>query len=117
MGYGRVWVIRAMGYEGVDFILKNHFRILQPSPDVDMGIQALIPPALTAIHNFICKYDNEEINDYITDNMEDPQPGGREGELATAPARRHEKQEADQRKEIITQKMWNQYQQELAHRV
>ena len=82
-----------------------------------MGIQALIPPALTAIHNFIREYDNEEINDYITDDMEDPQPGGREGELATGPARRNEKQEADRRKEIIAQQMWNQYQQELARRV
>jgi len=57
-------------------ILKRRFRILQHPPEYDMGIQALILPALAALHNFIRIYDPGDIEGdvdephvgFITDN-------------------------------------------------
>jgi hypothetical protein len=43
-------------------ILKQHFRILQLPPEYDMSVQALVPPALAALHNFIRQYDPQEIH-------------------------------------------------------
>jgi hypothetical protein len=38
-----------------------------------MDIQARVHRALAALHNFIWKYDPDDIADF--DNVEDPQPG------------------------------------------
>jgi hypothetical protein len=69
-------------------VLKWHFHILVHPPQFDMDIQACVPPALTALHNFIWKHDPDDIADFV--NVEDPQPGARmegpaaaeEGQLA-----------------------------------
>ena len=42
-------------------VLKCRFRILILPPEFSMRIQAQIPPALCAIHNFIQRYDPSEI--------------------------------------------------------
>ena len=42
-------------------ILKQHFWILCNPPNYNMAIQALIPPVLAVLHNFIQQYDPEEI--------------------------------------------------------
>jgi DDE superfamily endonuclease len=54
-------------------VLKWRFRILVHPPQFDMDIQARLPPALAALHNFICKHDPDDIADF--DNVDDPQPG------------------------------------------
>ena len=41
-------------------MLKRHFRILLLAPEYDLNIQARIPTALCAIHNFIRKHDPNE---------------------------------------------------------
>jgi hypothetical protein len=56
------------------------------------------------------------LNNYITDDMEDPQPGAHEGELVTGPARINEKCSAETWKNGIAHHMWIQYQEELRHR-
>jgi hypothetical protein len=56
-------------------MLKWHFRILVYPPQFDMDLQARLPPALAALHNFIRKHDPNDIADF--DDVEDPQPGTR----------------------------------------
>ena len=45
-------------------ILKQHFWILHNPPEYNMNIQALVPPVLTVLHNFIQEYNPEEIHGY-----------------------------------------------------
>ena len=35
------------------------------APEYDMDIQARVPPALCALHNFICQHDPSDIEDYL----------------------------------------------------
>ena len=62
-------------------ILKRRFRILLLSPEYDMGIQAQVPPALCALHNFIRYHDPSEITDF--DDVCNHGVGAELGELAT----------------------------------
>ena len=74
-----------------------------------MDIQTRLPPALTALHNFIQKHDPNNLNDI--DNIEDPQPGTHaEGQLAEGVLRVAERQQAISRRSEIVQEMWLQYQ-------
>ncbi|KAF8804646.1 hypothetical protein BYT27DRAFT_7035829, partial [Phlegmacium glaucopus] len=41
-------------------VLKRRFRILLLAPEYSLEIQACIPSALAAIHNFIHLHDPEE---------------------------------------------------------
>jgi len=41
-------------------VLKCHFQILLLAPEYDLNVQAQIPTALCAIHNFICVHDQGE---------------------------------------------------------
>ncbi|KIM56854.1 hypothetical protein SCLCIDRAFT_131712, partial [Scleroderma citrinum Foug A] len=41
-------------------VLKCHFCILLLAPEYNIQIQACIPAALCAIHNFICIHDGDE---------------------------------------------------------
>ena len=83
-----------------------------------MDIQAHLPPALAALHNFIQKHDPEDLADY--ESIEDPQPGtyaegpAAEGSLAEGILRTVERWLANQRQAAITQDMWVQYQDELS---
>jgi hypothetical protein len=61
-----------------------------------MAIQAHVPPALCAVHNFICIYDADEIHDFEP-NLRDQNPGEFYGELAEGPAVRAEKARAELR--------------------
>ena len=46
-------------------ILKWHFHMLLLAPEYDMDIQARVPPALCALHNFIHQHDPSDIEDYL----------------------------------------------------
>ena len=98
-------------------VLKRRFRILELIPEYEMGIQALIPPALAALHNFIRIYDPQDI-DMNADEPVDFQieMGARDvGELgrAVTPA---ETTRANKRRAKIAREMWEQYQHYLASR-
>ena len=81
-----------------------------------MAIQARIPPALAAVHNFICIHDPDEIHDFDNPtNSEDPNPGY--GNLAMGPANQREVEEAAMKRDSIAQAMWIAYQEELASRM
>jgi DDE superfamily endonuclease len=101
-------------------ILKQHFRILQLPVEYDMTIQALIPPALAALHNFIWQYDPEEIHTYDNDKLVDPQMDVHDqefaGELGTGLVLLAEMLQANERWDRIADEMWEQYQHYLRHR-
>ena len=66
-------------------VLKRRFRILHLAPEYNLNIQARIPAALCAIHNFISKYDPGEGSlpenaagddyDYDNTNFTETEPG------------------------------------------
>jgi hypothetical protein len=63
-------------------ILKWQSTILDHLPEYSMAIQAHIPPALAAVHNFIHIHDEDEILEFEED-LEDGEPGEHNyGELA-----------------------------------
>ena len=83
-----------------------------------MDVQARLPPALAAVHNFIWKYDSSDITDF--DDVEDPQPRtcgegpvAAEGQLAGGLPEVAERRQANERWGRIAQEMWVQYQAEL----
>lgn len=98
-------------------IVKNRWAVLQHAPQYDMGIQARIPAALAALHNFILKHDSDlELNIYA--DAWDPAPGystaygqsSSHGNLSESLVSPEEKARADQRRDEISQAMWDSYQ-------
>jgi len=75
-----------------------------------MAIQAQIPPALVAVHNFINIHKEEEILEFDKD-LEDGEPGECDyGELAEGPPSHSEKTHAEVNWDEIAQAMWESYQ-------
>jgi hypothetical protein len=92
-------------------VLKRRFRILLIAPEYNLEIQARIPAALCAIHNFIQEHDPnegelEEERNVFNEGLEN------EGGL---PAPEVEPV-ANLLQDQIAQDMWDQYQQLLAER-
>ena len=83
-----------------------------------MAIQARIPPALAAVHNFIRIHDEDEIHEVgnVLEDAELPAEQGDRyyGELGQGPAGRAEKARAEIKRNTIAQAMWVSYQ-ELVH--
>ena len=94
--------------------MKRRFRILVYPPEIDMLLQARLPAALAAIHNFICTQDPEELTDFI--EAEDLERGFVSGELAMGQTSRAEQAQANVRRDVIASEMWAQYQAELQRR-
>jgi hypothetical protein len=91
-------------------ILKRRFTILDSPPEYSMTIQARIPPALAAVHNFIRIHDKDEIHEF-EDVLEDRDPQDQDyGELARGPTGRAEKARAEIKRDTIAQAMWISYQ-------
>jgi hypothetical protein len=98
-------------------ILKRRFRILQLPPEYNMDVQALIPPALAALHNFIRKFDPDEIHEFDPVQFEMVHRPESAGELGRGPATSNERARANERRDKIAADMWEQYQRYLvAHR-
>lgn len=99
-------------------VLKKRFQILVILPDYEMGLQACIPPALAAIHNFIQHHDPAKIDEYheFRQRMMESEPGEWahvEGVLATEIPGMAERNQANMRRDQMASAMWAQYQQEL----
>jgi len=89
-------------------ILKKRFVILTHPPEYSLTIQAYIPPALSAVHNFIRVHDADEIHEF-DDNTQDLNPGDYGG-LAQGPAGVAERTRAGLKRDLIAQAMWESYQ-------
>ncbi|KAH8826326.1 hypothetical protein DL96DRAFT_1465984, partial [Flagelloscypha sp. PMI_526] len=91
-------------------IMKKRFKILMTPPHMNLDVQARIPPALAAVHNFIIDNDPDDLQDYM-DICEDPSPGifRTEGQLAVSRTSAREKQGADTKRANVALAMWNAY--------
>lgn len=99
-------------------VVKCYFHILVHPPKYDLDTQACLPPALVALHNFICEHDPDDLAEY--QDAKDLQPGVRQclegaGELARGLPKAPEWNQAVRRWDQIAQAMWVQYQKELEH--
>lgn len=77
-----------------------------------MDIQAQIPPALTAVHNFIRKHDPQEILEF-QDILNDVPAMDSFGDLAQGPAEQAERIRAEATRDEIAEAMWQDYQRYL----
>ena len=77
-----------------------------------MALQACLPAALAALHNFICNLDPFDLNDF--QEAVDIEPGWQSGDLVDGVAQRAERDRANNRLEEIAEVMWVQYQGLLA---
>lgn len=95
--------------------MKRQWRILQIPAEYDMDIQAQIPAALCALHNFVRRYDPEDDGELggVNPPDEDVEPAG---VLADGPADAAERRRADRRRDDIAEEMWVDYQRELRRR-
>jgi hypothetical protein len=84
-----------------------------------MDIQAHLPPALAALHNFIWKHDLISLILLMMrihsqgHTRGGPAAAAEEGQLAEGLAEAAEKQQANERWDRIAWEMWTQYQAEL----
>lgn len=87
-----------------------------------MEIQARIPPALCALHNFIRHHDPTDVtaSDFkgVESELEDGEHGEHgereeHGELSTSSVGPPERERAGTRRDQIAHEMWDQYQQWL----
>jgi hypothetical protein len=97
-------------------IVKRRFRILLLAPEYAMDIQARIPAALCALHNFIRFHDPGEIDEFSDGSdmatvIDHPRVDvGYTGDLARGPPGRPALNRATKRRDEIAQKMWDSYQ-------
>jgi len=105
-------------------VIKKWWRILIMPPGYNMKIQARIPAALVALHNFIIEHDPD---DRVDPEVWDPLPGGTvdpeivaalrlQGELATERHTSEELEAGERLHDSIADKMWVQYQEILRER-
>jgi hypothetical protein len=100
-------------------VVKKRFRLLALAPEYDATIQARIPPALCALHNFIRLHDPDEISEYTDDVLEIQllrNDDDDTGELAVGPPTRQARTRANQRRDRIATEMWDSYQEYLRER-
>jgi len=88
-------------------VLKRRFRILLLAPEYSLQVQARIPAALCAIHNFITAHDPTEDTILTVDDDDDSEPLGPDHEApATATA---ETDTPSMKRDHIAQAMWDDY--------
>jgi hypothetical protein len=90
-------------------VLKRRFRILHIAPEYNLEVQARIPVALSALHNFIRIHDPEEgslsdIHNHLELNGADGNDDRIEVEV------REHQEEVDARRNRIAEAMWVDYQ-------
>ena len=93
-------------------VLKRRFRILLLAPEYDLRIQAQIPSALCAIHNFILLHDQDE-GPLSEERQLHDQVWHADGEYLDEG---EEETEMKVRRDQIAKAMWEDYQSILAER-
>lgn len=82
-----------------------------------MPVQAQVPPALAALHNFIMFHDPDDITSHLTNDQGqmtfDQEPGQHHesefGNLADGAVQRAEKNRATAARDRIAGEMWDEY--------
>ena len=110
-------------------VMKHRWRLLQFPAEYNMDIQACIPTALCALHNFMRRYDPDEIfNPDFLDGYENEEGVNADGDmeedinemlagpLADRPVNAAERRQAEFLREQIAQEMWTDYQHTLRQR-
>jgi hypothetical protein len=99
-------------------VLKKRFKILLLPPAYGMDIQARIPAALCALHNFIREHESDDDDQTLNqDGM-----AGIESDNDTAPEQAAGPDTTDKddimavRRDAIAQSMWDDYQQRILGR-
>jgi hypothetical protein len=96
-------------------VLKRRFRILLLAPEYNMNIQAQIPTALCAIHNFIRMHDPEETDEMLLETQPSIDSEDSDSQFPVMDMMR-ENTEASMRRDQIAQEMWEDYLQVLYDR-
>lgn len=97
-------------------VIKQRWEILNHPPQFDMSIQARVPPACAALHNFIMDHDPDDIGDLTaargvgSGNVTACNTDRNLGELATTHVTPHEKRRAEETRDHIAWQMWDSYQ-------
>src|ERR1700722_532687 len=96
-------------------VIKRRFRILLIAPKYSLDIQAQIPTALCAVHNFICLHDPDEglIPGLDLPVFQEDQAGG---SFAAEPNDLEDGGGGSMRCDEIAQAMWEDYQRVLIER-
>ncbi|KAF8590861.1 hypothetical protein K439DRAFT_1611677 [Ramaria rubella] len=92
-------------------VLKQRFRVLVHPPEYLLAVQAHVPAALAAVHNYIRLHDPLELEEF--EDVHDPHPGLCFGSLSLGPPCAAERKEAKRMHEKIAQAMFMQYKQML----
>ena len=90
-------------------VLKKRWDILNRAPQYNMEIQAKIPAALAALHNFIMDYDETDLDHYLNE-FADLEPTNN-GDLGDGGIGAAERARANTKRDQIAMAMWNRYQQ------
>lgn len=101
--------------------MKRRFRILLVAPEYNLDIQAQIPAAACAIHNFIRHHDpdDSDISFEMDDNADGDGDGDRDehpGPTAVQATAAAELREATANRDRIAEAMWRDYQRILRER-
>lgn len=99
-------------------VVKGRWAILTRPPEYDMDIQARVPSALAALHNFILQHDSIEWDDLLDADVEDPSPGSRGedanfGDLARGETTPQEKRRSEAKRDVIAEAMYESYREYL----
>jgi hypothetical protein len=90
-------------------VLKRRFRILLLAPEYGLRIQAQIPSALSAIHNFICIHDRDE-GPLLEERDLHDRIGYILGDMDLAVEDDREATEMRDKRDRIAEAMWEDYQ-------
>jgi hypothetical protein len=89
-------------------VLKKRYKILLLAQEYSLQTQAQIVPALTALHNFIAVHDPTDISEYEDEDEvgsdSNDSWGGQQAEVS-----RDERTRAARRRDLIADRMWNEY--------
>lgn len=97
-------------------VVKRRFRILLVAPEYDLEIQARIPAAACALHNFIRRHDPEDTELYDIDNAADDHQDTYAGPPEVQQTAAAELREVTARRDQIAEAMWTDYQKILVQR-
>lgn len=86
-------------------VLKRRFRILLIAPEYNLDIQARIPAALCALHNFIRTHDADD----ITPELDVDHDNTYDHDHAASSSVAAELDHPSEKRDLIAQQMWEDY--------